>query len=88
MPRYGSDEEIMNAISELRDELALRGDLDAANDLTAALECFYTTASEALGELRTALQATRHAWNTQLSLRYRQLGDHATRKATRLLEMG
>ena len=78
----------MNAIGELRDELGLRGASEAASDLSAALDCFYTTSSEALGELRAALEATRHVWDEHLSARYKQLGEHTLREATRLLGMG
>ena len=46
MRRYESVEEIMNAVAEMRDELALRGAPKAARGLSAALDCFYTTSSE------------------------------------------
>lgn len=88
MPRYESVEEVMNAVAELRDELALRGAPEAAGELTAALECFYTTSSEALGELRAALEATRNVWDEHLSGHYGQLGDHVVSEVTRLLGMG
>jgi len=88
MPRYHSVEEVMSAVAELRDELALRGASEAASELTAALDCFYTTASEALGELRDALEKTRHAWQDHLSDYYTHLGEHIVTEATRLLAMG
>ena len=88
LPRYKSVEEVMNATAELRDELALRGARESAQRLTEALECFYTTASEALGEIREALESTRASWGEHLSSRYQALGDHAITEATRLLRMG
>ena len=88
VPRYQSVEEVMRAVAEIRDELALQGAPEAADELTAALDCFYTTSSEALGELRAALEATRQAWDEHLSGRYTQLADHAASEATRLLGMG
>jgi len=86
LPRFESVEEVVNAVAEVRDELALRGHEMEAQELTSALERFYTTASEALGEIREALRETREAWET-LSSNYQRLAEHAMKEATRLLRM-
>lgn len=86
LPRFESVEEILSAVGEVRDELGLRSHDAEAQELTSTIECFYTTASEALGEIRRALQETRRAWET-LSPRYRRLAEHVMKESTRLLRM-
>lgn len=86
LPQFESVEEIVNAVGEVRDELGLRGYETQSRELTSTIECFYTTASEALGEIRQALEKTRSAWGT-LPPRYQRLAEHVMEEATRLLRM-
>lgn len=77
----------MNSTVELRDEIALRGAPEVAGQLTGALDCYYTTSSEALGEIREVLMKTRPTWQNLLSTQYRLLGEHTISETTRLLGM-
>jgi len=86
LPRFESVEEVANAVAEVRDELGLKDHGTEAQELTSALERFYTTASEALGEIREALRETRGAWQT-LSPKYQRVAEHSIEEATRLLRM-
>jgi hypothetical protein len=85
--RFDNLEEVISATVELRDEIALSGAPDVAQQLTDVLDCFYTTSSEALGEIRKVLTITKPMWENLISARYRLLGEHAISEATRLLGM-
>ena len=58
MRTFNSVEEVMEAVAELRDALRACGQEEACQRLSDALETFYTTATEALGELHDAVEET------------------------------
>lgn len=58
-PSFANVEEVFRASSQLRDRLLQAGETEAAREIDVVLTTFWTTASEALGEIRLSLQAVR-----------------------------
>jgi hypothetical protein len=78
-------QQIMDAAEEVRVELSRLGENTAVDELSETLKCFYTTASESIGEVRRALIQTRDIWETVLQPDFRALAVHIIQEAERLL---
>ncbi len=87
MKPFSSVDEVMGAIVKLRDALHNSGRVEAANALTKALKTYYTTATEALGELRNTLHITESIWSKDLSQGYKALGEHTLKEIARLINL-
>ncbi len=87
MGPFISVEEVMSAVAKLRDELNASGEPEASDELAAALQAFYTTTTEALGELHDALKKTEAVWSRSLSDGCRALGQHTLKEALRLMNL-
>lgn len=88
MSRYETVDDVFDVAVQLRDALLQKQQEEAAAELTATLECFWTTGSEALGEMRESLQRVRSAVSEALSARELALLDEAIEGATSLLNLG
>jgi hypothetical protein len=87
MKPFSSVDEVMGAVVKLRDALHSSGHIEAANALNRSLNTYYTTATEALGELRNTLHTTKSVWSMDLSQGYKALGEHTLKEIARMINL-
>lgn len=87
MNDFNCIDDVTNAVMELSDALAVRGEVEAAQELAGAAHCYYSTGSEALVEIRQSLERTRSSWEKGEYGVYRELAEHIMHEAKRLLRV-
>jgi hypothetical protein len=78
-------DQVLELAARLRDILARAGEADAALRLNDVLTTYWTTTSEALVELLSALDDTREAWERRLPAQGAALGDQVVGLSRELL---
>lgn len=83
-PEYHNVEDVYVVARQLRDRLSERGEVQAAKELDEIMTSFWTTASEALGEIKLGLLHVRPTVESKLGKDAANLLDSAVNGATKL----
>jgi signal transduction histidine kinase len=81
---YNNVEDIFSVVRRLRDRLSENGEKEAAEAINETLTTFWTTASEALGEIKDTLLQVRPTVEKVLGLESTGLLDEVVSGATKL----
>lgn len=85
---YHNAEDVYAVARQIRDRLTEHGEKQAAAELDETMTCFWTTASEALGEMKLSLLAVRPTVEKVLDEATLRLLDSAVIGATKLWNGG
>jgi hypothetical protein len=85
MKEFTNVQDVAEVVMHVAGALRAAGRADAAEILSEATKNFYTTATEALGEIRAALRRTEQIWTGALSLEDQALSRQAVDAATKLM---